>query len=145
MTRYPLIVSRGRDLGVAMRWQAGFKLASMITLLKRYFARRRLRPVVSTLPRRVVKAFGVGEYCTFRQARRAIVDLGLSKGQELYAYAAVCRFQELNKSNLSMTADDYRRLRTELADLFDLRSSDFTITDLLGSRFSSDFGTAFDS
>src|SRR5262245_13240157 len=117
----------------------------MITLLRRYFARRRLKPVVGTLPRRVVKAFGVGEHCTFLQAKRAIADLGLSKSQEPYAYAAVCRLQDLNTGSLSMSADDYRRLRTELADLLNLRSSDFTIRDLLGSRFSSDFGTAFDS
>jgi hypothetical protein len=116
----------------------------MVTLLKRYFARRRLKPVVSSLPRRVVKAFGVGEHCTFLQARRAIADLGLSKGQQPYAYAAVCRSQELEKGNLAMSAHDYRRLRTELADLFHLPSPDFTIRDLRATPFSAG-GTPFDS
>jgi uncharacterized protein DUF6559 len=116
----------------------------MITVLKRYLARRRLKPVVSTLPRRIVKAFGVGPHCTFLQARRAIVDLGLSRGQQPYAYAAVCRFEEFEKGNPSISAHDYRRLRTELADLFYLPSSDFTIRDLLRTPFSTG-GEPFDS
>jgi hypothetical protein len=61
--------------------------------------------------------------------------LGLPKGQEPYAYAAVCRFEEFEKGNPSISTHDYRRLRTELADLFYLPSSDFTIRDLLRTPF----------
>jgi len=108
----------------------------MIAALKRYFARRRLKPVVSVLPRRLVKAFGTGEHCTFLQAKRAISDLRLRKSLEPHAFAAVCRFQELEKSNVPLSAHDYQRLRTELADLFGLRGTDFTIKDLLATPYS---------
>jgi glutathione S-transferase len=55
---------------------------------------------------------------------------------ELYAYAAACAFGELEKRDIALSADDYRRLRDELADLFYLRRSNFTITDLLASPYS---------
>ena len=109
----------------------------MITRLRKHFARRRLRPVVSVLPRRLVTAFGVGEYGTFLQAKRAISDLRLSKSLEPYAFAAVCKFRELEKGGVPLSARDYQRLRTELADLFGLRGNDFTIKDLLATPYSS--------
>jgi len=105
----------------------------MIALFKRYLARRRLKPIVSVLPRRLVKSFGVGEHCTFLQAKRTISDLGLVKSVEPYAFAAVCRFRELQRSSVPLSAHDYRRLRTELAELFSLGSVDFTITDLIAT------------
>jgi hypothetical protein len=95
-----------------------------------------LRPVVSVLPRRLVKSFGTHDYCTFGQAKRVVRDLRLHRSVQPYAYAAVCQRSELDKG-FPLSADDYQRLRSELADLFDLRSADFKIRDLLGSRYSS--------
>ena len=109
----------------------------MITALKRYFARRRLKPVVSALPRRLVRAFGPGEHYTFLQAKRAISDLRLSKGLEPYAYAVACGFRELEKGDVALSASEYQRLRAELAELFDLRHANFTIRDLLATPYSS--------
>lgn len=109
----------------------------MITRLKRYSARRRLKPVVSILPRRLMKAFGTGTHCTLPQAKRAISDLHLRESLKPYAFAAACRFQELEKGNFPLSAHDYQRLRTELADLFGLRSADFTIKDMLATPYSS--------
>lgn len=109
----------------------------MITRLKRYVARRRFKPVVSTLPRRLARAFGVDDHCTFLQAKRVISDLGLPRSVEPYALAAVCRLDELQKGNVPLSAQDYRRLRTELVDLFRLRSADFTIKDLIATPYSS--------
>jgi hypothetical protein len=108
----------------------------MITGLKRYFARRRLKPVVNDLPRRLMKAFGTGAHCTFPQAKRVISTLRLRKSVEPYAFAAVCPYQEIGKGDFPMSAPDYQRLRTELADLFDLGSADFTIKDLLATPYS---------
>jgi hypothetical protein len=108
----------------------------MIGQVRRYLARRRLRPVVSTLPRRLMKLFGASDFCTFGQAKRAIGDLRLSASVQPYAYAAVCRQSDLG-DGFPLSADDYRRLREELADLFDLRSCDFRIKDLLATPYSS--------
>src|SRR5262249_2398940 len=36
----------------------------------------------------------------------------------------------------SFSQREYRRLRTELADLFDIRGSDFTVRDLLSTPYS---------
>jgi hypothetical protein len=47
----------------------------------------------------------------------------------------VCSFHELKKSNFPLPEHDYRRLRAELADLFDLRGPDFTIEDLLATPY----------
>jgi hypothetical protein len=110
----------------------------MITALKRYFARRRLKPVVSALPRRLVRAFGPGEHYTFLQAKRAISDLRLSDSLERYAYAVACRFRELEKGDVALSASEYQRLRAELAELFDLRHANFTIRELLATPYSSD-------
>jgi uncharacterized protein DUF6559 len=107
----------------------------MIPFLSRYLARRRLRPIVTDLPRQAVAAFGASDYCTFGQAQRLIAVLRLPKSVDRYAYAAVCRASELDK-NLPLSVDDYQRLRTELADLFGLRGSDFTIKDLAGKTYS---------
>jgi hypothetical protein len=103
----------------------------MIGFIKRHFARRRLRPVVSRLPRHLVKSFGADDYCTAGQARRAISDLHMPKSLEPYAYAAVCRHAELQKAAIAMSAERYVALRAELEDLFHLTRPDFTISDLL--------------
>jgi hypothetical protein len=106
----------------------------MIMILKRYLARRRLGPVVSALPRRLVRAFGAGEHYTFLQAKRAISDLRIGKSVERYAYAAACEYRELTKHNMALSAGDYGRLRAELQALFALRRADFTVRDLLAKR-----------
>ncbi len=103
----------------------------MIAFLKRYLARRRLRPVVGVLPRHLVKSFGASDYCTSGQAKRAIADLRLPKSLEPYAYAAVCRHAEIEKAGMAMSVDRYHALRAELEDLFRLARPDFTIADLL--------------
>jgi uncharacterized membrane protein YgcG len=109
----------------------------MTMLLKRYFAYRRLKPIVSILPRRLMRAFGSDEHCTFLQAKRAISDLRLSQSQEPYALAAACRFPELERNSAPLSAEDYRRLRAELVDLFDIRRTDFTLKDLLATPYAS--------
>jgi glutathione S-transferase len=103
----------------------------MIGFIKRHFARRRLRPVVSRLPRHLVKSFGADDYCTAGQARRAISDLRLPKSLEPHAYAAVCQHAEIEKAGMAMSPEHYRALRAELEDLFHLARADFTIADLL--------------
>ena len=105
----------------------------MIAFLRRYFMRRRLKPVVGALPARLVKFFAAKDHCTFGQAKRVIEDLQLPQSVQPYAYAAVCNQSELEKC-LHLSADDYNRLRVELLDLFNLRSPDFKIKDLLKER-----------
>jgi hypothetical protein len=106
----------------------------MIAFLTRHFRRRRLKPVVSTLPARIAKSFAVTDHCTFGQAKRVIEDLHLPQSVQPYAYVAVCHQNEL-ETPLHLSADDYKRLRAELLDLFNLSSSDFKIKDLLKGRW----------
>jgi hypothetical protein len=108
----------------------------MLSSIKRYFERRRLQPIVSALPRRLVKSFGAGDYCTSDQARRAISDLRFDKSLELYAYAAVCTFSEIERAGIAVSADDYARLRAELMELFDISRPNYTIRDLLSTPYS---------
>jgi hypothetical protein len=104
-----------------------------------YCRYRRLRPVVRILPRRVAEAYGAYDHCTFGQARRVITDMRLHASIVPYAYATVCRQRELDKG-FPLSAEEYRRLRAELAEIFDLRSSAFTIRDLIAPVYSSGGG-----
>ena len=88
---------------------------------------------MSTLPAQLVKSFAAKDHCTFGQAKRVIEDLHLPEFVQPYAYAAVCKQSELKKS-LHLSAGDYKRLRAELLDLFNLRNPAFTIKDLLKER-----------
>jgi hypothetical protein len=106
----------------------------MITFLRRYFRRRRLKPVVSALPAQLVKSFAAKDHCAFGQARRVIEDLHLAPSVRPYAYAAVCDHSELEKC-LHLSPDDYKRLRAELVELFNLSNPDFKIEDLLKERW----------
>ena len=108
-------------------------VASMRAFLNRYFRRKRLKPVVSALPAQLVKSFAAKDHCTFGQATRVIQDLHLPQSVQPYAYAAVCDHRELENS-LHLSAEDYKRLRAELFELFNLRNRDFTIKDLLKER-----------
>jgi hypothetical protein len=105
----------------------------MIAFLTRHLRRRRLKPVVSTLPARIVKFFAATDHCTFGQAKRIIEDLHLPQSVQSYAYVAVCHQSELEKS-LQLSADDYKRLRADLVDVFNLSNADFKIKDLLTER-----------
>ena len=106
----------------------------MMAFLRRYFRRRQSRPVVSTLPAQLVKSFAAKDHCTFGQATRVIQDLHLPQSVRPYAYAAVCGHRELENS-LHLSANEYNRMRAELLDLFNLRSPDFKINDLLKERW----------
>jgi len=86
------------------------------------------------LPAQVVKSFARKDHCTFGQAKRVIEDLHLPQSVQPYAYAVACNHSELEKF-LHLSADDYERLRAELADLFNLSSPDFKIKDLLKERW----------
>src|SRR5262245_38034942 len=108
----------------------------MLGFLKRYFGRRRLRPIVGALPRHLVKSFGSGDHCTPAQAQRALADLRLDKSLELYVYSAVCRFSEIERAGIALSADDYERLRAELIEVFHISRPNFTIRDLLSTPYS---------
>lgn len=101
----------------------------VLAFVKRYFARRRLQPIVRTLPWRLVKGWGSREHYTPPQVRRAVSDLRLNKALERYALAAACRLDDLQTSSAALSTDDYARLRAELAVLFDL-PDDFAMKDL---------------
>jgi hypothetical protein len=107
----------------------------MFAFLNRQLAHRRLKPIVGILPRRLVRGFGPGESYTFLQAKRAISDLRLRKALEPHAYAAACKFEELQRSNYPLSEHDYLRLRAELAHFFHLRGSGFTVKDLLATPY----------
>lgn len=62
-----------------------------------------------------------------------IEDLHLPQSVQPYAYVAVCNQSELEMP-LHLSGDDYKRLRAELLDLFNLSSPDFKIKDLLKGR-----------
>jgi hypothetical protein len=111
------------------------KVDTMLSFLRKRFARRRLRPIISAFPRRLAKGWGWRDHYSPAQARRAITDLRLNNRLSAYALAAACQLQELEKDS-AMSARDYQRMRQELADLFGLPAS-FTIKDLRNTRYSS--------
>ena len=108
---------------------------AMFAFLEKYFAYRRLKPVVAALPMQLAKSFGSAKHYTLPQARRAIADLKMSARAAPYALAAACALQDLEKGDAGVSADDYWRLRAELAELFGLASADFTMENLQSRRF----------
>ena len=52
-----------------------------------------------------------------------------------YALAAACTLEELQKNDAGLSAEDYRQLRAELAELFSLASADFTMEKLRSKHF----------
>ena len=52
-----------------------------------------------------------------------------------YALAAACTLEELAQNDAGVSAEDYRRLRAELAELFSLASADFTMENLQSRQF----------
>ena len=98
-------------------------------------SRRRLKPVVGMLPRRLKSGFGASQSYTFLQAKRAISDLGFSEALEPYAFAAACKFEELQRARYPLSEHDYGRLRTELAERFDLSGPGFTMQELLATPY----------
>jgi hypothetical protein len=107
----------------------------MFAFLDGRLPRRRLRPVVSMLPRRLKSGFGTSPSYTFLQAKRAISDLGFGEALEPYAYAAACKYEELQRANYPLSEHDYWRLRAELAERFYLNGLDFTMKDLLATPY----------
>jgi hypothetical protein len=109
----------------------------MFGFLKRYFAYRQLRPVVAALPARLAKAYGPAPHYTFGQAKRAIGDLKIGGRAVPHAFAAACSVEELEANGAEISGELYRALRAELAELFGLRSTDFTMQDLQSRSFNS--------
>jgi hypothetical protein len=115
----------------------------MIAFFRRYFARKRLRPIVGALPRQLAKGYGTSEHYTFGQARHAISALRLPSGLERYALAAACTREELVRNGVALAEDEYKRLRAELAEVFHLDPR-FTIKRLLATPWSQE-NTGHDS
>ena len=87
------------------------------------------------MPARIAKSFAATDHCTFGQAKRVIEGLDISRNSvRPYAYVAVCHQNEL-ETPLHLSADDYKRLKAELLDLFNLSNPDFKIKDLLKGRW----------
>jgi hypothetical protein len=107
----------------------------MFAFLEKYLAYRRLRPIVVALPTRLSKAFGPSKHYTFLQAKRAISDVKIGDRGAVCALAAACTLEELEKSGAGVAADDYRRMRMELAELFGLPTEDFTMDKLRSKTF----------
>ena len=107
----------------------------MFAFLEKYFAYRRLKPVVAALPMQLAKSFGSAKHYTLPQARRAIADLKMSARAAPYALAAACTLQELQTGDAGVSGDDYRRLRAEVADLFGLASAEFSMENLQSRQF----------
>ncbi|HEU4379146.1 MAG TPA: DUF6559 family protein [Hyphomicrobiaceae bacterium] len=108
---------------------------AMFDFLEKYFAYRRLKPVVAVLPMQLAKSFGSARHYTLPQARRAIADLKMSTRAAPSALAAACTLQELETGGAGVSAEDYRRLRSELAELFSLARADFTMENLQSRQF----------
>jgi hypothetical protein len=108
---------------------------AMFEFLEKYFTYRRLKPVVAALPMQLAKSFGSSKHYTLPQTKRAIADLKMSARAAPYALAAACTLQELETGGAGVSAEDYRRLRAELAELFSLASTDFTMEHLQSRQF----------
>ena len=109
----------------------------MFDSIKRYFARRRLWPVVAVLPFALAKRFGNSEFYTAAQAKKTILELKIKPA--LFDYAAVVALANDDAGSLSPFLNPERCdvLRREIADAFYLPENDFTAKDLrqlFGSR-----------
>jgi hypothetical protein len=111
------------------------RLTAMLTYLRRNLSYWRLRPIATTFPRRLAAAYGGGERYAFRQAMRAISDVGSATRLQPYALAAACSLEELQKHEAGFSAERYHRLRVELAEAFNLFDN-FTIRDLVQKDYS---------
>ena len=107
----------------------------MFALLEKYFAYRRLKPIVVKLPARLEQAFGSATHYTYPQAKRGIADVGIGRRAVPYALAAACTLEELQKNDAGLSAEHYQQLRAELAELFSLASADFTMEKLRSKHF----------
>jgi len=107
----------------------------MFAFLETYLAYRRLKPIVVALPARLAKAFGPSKHYTFLQAKRAISDVKIGSRAAPYALAAACTLEELEKNGAGVSAEDYRRMRAELAEVFGLPDADFTMDKLRSKTF----------
>ena len=98
----------------------------MLRLLRRYLRRRRLGPVVGTLPGLLNKSFGPGETYTPAQVRRCLERMRLGGEARAFAFAACCTEVDYLAELRGKTPADYARMRAELAALFDIWPAEFT-------------------
>ena len=98
----------------------------MLTLMKRQFRRRRLARTVAELPALLQRSYGGQDRYTAAQVRRSAERLAMTDDVLVYALAACCEETEFRSALGAGPQPDYRALRQELCELFDINRPDFT-------------------
>ena len=98
----------------------------MIGLIQRYFRRRRLRPLVATVPWALEKSYGPSGRYTIGQVRRCLERLKLSPELLPAAAAAYCDEDEYHKLEGTHSEHQYRTLRDDIDLLFGIEDPHFT-------------------
>ena len=105
--------------------------------IKRYFARRRLRPVVAVLPFALAQRFGNSEFYTAAQVQKTIAHLKIKPALQAYAHAVGLVEEDAIRLDPTVNAERYIALRREIAAAYYMPEDDFTTKDLrqiFGSR-----------
>ena len=104
--------------------------ARMFDSIKRYFARRRLRPVVAVLPFVLAQRFGNTEFYTVGQAKKTIADLKIKPALMDYALVVALANEDAMLLSPFLNAGRCDALRCDIAVAFYLPEDDFTAKDL---------------
>ena len=90
----------------------------MIRFISDYFRRRRLRPIVVDLPRKLRQRFGGADFYPFDQVDTAAAELNIRSGLMPAAYAVACTPDQFSLAEPDLTTTDYQTVRAEIARLF---------------------------
>src|SRR5262245_21926408 len=107
----------------------------MLSRLKRFRRRRRLKALVGLLPHVLKLRYGGSEFYTAGQVRRACSAMQLAKEVIPYAFAVGCARGDFHAAAEAGTRN-YDALRAELAELFAIDDPNFTTNTLRAVRFS---------
>lgn len=90
----------------------------MLDFVRKSFRRRQLRLVVKALPHLLRTRYTSQDFYTAGQVSTAARQLRLKPVLMISAHAVACAPEEFMAANPDLTEDDYRHVRTEIADLF---------------------------
>jgi hypothetical protein len=107
----------------------------MLNVIRRFLLRRALCPVVSALPRLLLKSYGDCKFYTAGQVRRAAEKLKLAPPALPYAFALALEESEFSKAAGLQSPDSYLALREALFKVFDIHDTGATAQTLNSARY----------
>ncbi len=87
-------------------------------IIANFFRRRKLVPVVKTLPHVLKHRYGGKEYYSVGQVKTTATLIGFKEDLILQAFAVACRKEDFLQALKKLSTKDYFRFREEIAELF---------------------------